>query len=76
MVVSILISLQQMAMENLSRQPQPIGKVFIQRDYSEGTQVRFQTKLPADLSDRVGTTYSLALFPLAVKVPWVNFMVR
>ncbi|XP_072026743.1 golgin subfamily A member 7-like isoform X2 [Amphiura filiformis] len=43
----------QMAMENLSRQPQPIGKVFIQRDYSEGTQVRFHTKLPADLCDRI-----------------------
>lgn len=28
-------------------------KVFIQRDYSEGTVVRFQTRFPAELEGRV-----------------------
>lgn len=28
-------------------------KVFIQRDYSEGTAVKFQTRFPAELEDRV-----------------------
>lgn len=28
-------------------------KVFIQRDYSSGTMVKFQTRFPAELGDRV-----------------------
>lgn len=36
-----------------TQQPQAIAKVFIQRDYSDGTAVKFQTKLPADIHDRV-----------------------
>jgi len=31
----------------------PTHKVFIQRDYSEGTQVRFQTKFPSELEGKV-----------------------
>lgn len=30
-------------------------KVFIQRDYSEGTVCRFQTKFPSELGSRVST---------------------
>lgn len=30
-------------------------KVFIQRDYSEGTMVKFQTRFPQELGDRVST---------------------
>lgn len=29
------------------------NKVFIQRDYSEGTSCRFQTKFPSELESRV-----------------------
>lgn len=28
-------------------------KIFIQRDYSEGTAVKFQTRFPPELEDRV-----------------------
>ncbi|KAK3573945.1 hypothetical protein QTP86_033003, partial [Hemibagrus guttatus] len=31
-------------------------KVFIQRDYSEGTVCKFHTKLPAELSSRIERT--------------------
>jgi len=31
----------------------PTHKVFIQRDYSEGTQVRFQSKFPTELEGKV-----------------------
>ncbi|XP_038046642.1 golgin subfamily A member 7-like isoform X2 [Patiria miniata] len=44
---------QPMAMENIQRQPVPIGKVFIQRDYSDGMKVKFQTKLPLEINDRI-----------------------
>ncbi|XP_033632501.1 golgin subfamily A member 7-like [Asterias rubens] len=44
---------QPMAMESIQRQPHPIGKVFVQRDYSDGMVVKFQTKLPLDINDRV-----------------------
>lgn len=33
--------------------PQNCMKVFIQRDYSQGTMVKFQTRFPPELSDRV-----------------------
>ena len=29
-------------------------KVFVQRDYSEGTLVKFQTRFPTELEERVG----------------------
>lgn len=35
--------------------PQNCLKVFIQRDYSEGTMVKFQTRFPTELGDRVST---------------------
>lgn len=35
-------------------QPQCL-KVFIQRDYSEGTLVKFQTRFPQELEGRVST---------------------
>ena len=28
-------------------------KIFIQRDYSEGTNVKFQTRFPAELQDKI-----------------------
>jgi len=28
-------------------------KVFVQRDYSDGTMVKFQTALPPELTDKV-----------------------
>jgi hypothetical protein len=31
-------------------------KVFVQRDYSEGTLVKFQTRFPTELEDRVGSS--------------------
>ncbi|KAA0184035.1 hypothetical protein HAZT_HAZT011022 [Hyalella azteca] len=33
--------------------PQGCMKVFIQRDYSEGTSVKFQTKFPQELNGKV-----------------------
>lgn len=33
--------------------PPPCLKVFIQRDYSEGTVVKFQTRFPSELEGRV-----------------------
>lgn len=35
--------------------PQNCLKVFVQRDYSEGTMVKFQTRFPTELGDRVST---------------------
>lgn len=35
--------------------PQNCLKVFVQRDYSQGTMVKFQTRFPADLADRVSS---------------------
>lgn len=32
-----------------------VTKVFIQRDYSEGTVCRFQAKFPPELDNRVST---------------------
>lgn len=32
-----------------------VTKVFIQRDYSEGTVCRFLTKFPSELDNRVST---------------------
>ena len=37
----------------VSSPPQGCMKVFIQRDYSEGTSVKFQTKFPFELEGRV-----------------------
>lgn len=34
-------------------------KVFVQRDYSEGTLVKFQTRFPTELEDRVGNRRQL-----------------
>ena len=36
-----------------SQQAQNCLKVFVLRDYSEGTMVKFQTRFPTELSDRV-----------------------
>lgn len=33
--------------------PPPCLKVFVQRDYSEGTVVKFQTRFPTELEGRV-----------------------
>ena len=32
-------------------------KIFIQRDYSEGTAVKFQTRFPPELEDRVSESW-------------------
>lgn len=32
-------------------------KVFIQRDYSEGTAVKFQTRFPPELEERVSESH-------------------
>jgi hypothetical protein len=43
--------LQQMRLTSSS-----CAKVFIQRDYSEGVGVRFDTKLPSELQGKIGET--------------------
>lgn len=41
-------------MEDISRIHQPNGiKVFIQRDYTDGTPVKFQTKFPVELEGKI-----------------------
>eukprot|EP00918_Siedleckia_nematoides_P095897 GHVU01210445.1.p2 GENE.GHVU01210445.1~~GHVU01210445.1.p2 ORF type:complete len:144 (+),score=17.60 GHVU01210445.1:33-464(+) len=41
-------------MDDMSRIPPPhCAKVFIQRDYSEGTSVKFQTKFPQELEGKI-----------------------
>lgn len=41
-------------MEDISRIHQPNGiKVFIQRDYTDGTPVKFQIKFPVELEGKV-----------------------
>lgn len=42
-----------MAGETDQMAPQQCLKVFIQRDYSEGTVVKFQTRFPPELEGRV-----------------------
>lgn len=37
--------------------PQNCMKVFVQRDYTQGTMVKFQTRFPPELSDRVSTCH-------------------
>jgi len=43
--------------------PQNCQKVFIQRDYSEGTMVKFQTRFPTELESRVSIakTFNLCI---------------
>ena len=42
-------------MDDVARLPPPhCTKVFIQRDYTEGTGVKFQTKMPVELEGKVG----------------------
>lgn len=36
-------------------------KIFIQRDYSEGTAVKFQTRFPPELEDRVSESHIIYL---------------
>lgn len=36
-------------------------KIFIQRDYSEGTAVKFQTRFPPELEDRVSESHIVYL---------------
>lgn len=40
------------------------NKVFIQRDYSEGTTCKFQTKFPSELESRVTGQTSLTAYLL------------
>ncbi|XP_014070271.1 golgin subfamily A member 7B isoform X3 [Salmo salar] len=42
-------------LQELRQSPSLATKVFIQRDYSEGTVCRFQTKFPSELGSRVST---------------------
>lgn len=37
--------------------PSSCSKVFIQRDFSDGTAVKFQTKFPAELDGKVKLKY-------------------
>ena len=49
-------------MDDMTRiPPQHCAKVFIQRDYSEGTAVRFQNKFPSELEGKVTDVYVLYL---------------
>ncbi|KAM9804218.1 golgin subfamily A member 7B-like [Neosynchiropus ocellatus] len=43
-------------LQELRRSASLVTKVFIQRDYSEGTICRFQTKFPSELDNRIERT--------------------
>ncbi|XP_030604007.1 golgin subfamily A member 7B [Archocentrus centrarchus] len=43
-------------LQELRHSPSLVTKVFIQRDYSEGTVCRFQTKFPSELDNRIERT--------------------
>lgn len=43
------------SLQELRRSASLATKVFVQRDYSEGTTCQFQTKFPAELESRVGS---------------------
>ncbi|XP_053731698.1 golgin subfamily A member 7B [Synchiropus splendidus] len=43
-------------LQDLRRSASLVTKVFIQRDYSEGTICRFQTKFPSELDNRIEQT--------------------
>lgn len=45
----------------MDTQRSPHTKVFIQRDFSEGIPVKFQTRYPPELEGRVGKTFMLFL---------------
>nr|XP_014346387.1 PREDICTED: golgin subfamily A member 7B [Latimeria chalumnae] len=40
-------------LQELRRTASLVTKVFVQRDYSEGTMCQFQTKFPAELESRI-----------------------
>lgn len=48
--------------------PQNCQKVFIQRDYSDGTMVKFQTRFPTELENRVSIFTFLINFFLKLEV--------
>lgn len=43
-------------------------KIFIQRDYSEGTAVKFQTRFPPELEDRVSESDTGRLFIVSLEL--------
>lgn len=68
---TVVFSLQN-NMDDMSRIPPPsCAKVFIQRDYSEGTLVRFSPKFPQELEGKVGPNVSqyISIFLLYSGVP-------
>jgi len=59
-------------------------KVFVQRDYSEGTLVKFQTRFPTELEDRVGNRrkfveiqsallYGFHIYSFSMNSYWITF---
>lgn len=51
----------------------PTQKVFIQRDYSEGTLVKFQTKFPSELEGKVKRSASLVFLFLKLFLTNIAF---
>lgn len=47
------------SLQDMRQQAAIAAKVFIQRDYTNGTVCQFQTKFPSELETRVGHTSSL-----------------
>lgn len=52
--VCVLLVSQFHNLQELRHSASLANKVFIQRDYSEGTTCKFQTKFPSELESRVG----------------------
>jgi len=59
-------------------------KVFVQRDYSEGTLVKFQTRFPTELEERVGNRrefveiqsdllYGFNIYSFSMNSYWITF---
>ncbi len=67
----VLLVLQN-AMDDMNRIPPPhCTKVFIQRDYSEGTSLKFHTKFPQELEGKVCTESRYSVGPRGHFLPIV-----
>ena len=58
-------------MDDLQRLTQDNKKVFIQRDYADGTAVQFQTKFPPELEGKVRT--KITPNSVRIKYNWIKF---
>lgn len=62
-----LLFLQTHSLQDMRQQAAIAAKVFIQRDYTNGTVCQFQTKFPSELETRVSGRSSLSSSELLIQ---------